>query len=63
MLAARISMAVGDEVLAEGKILCVWTADEAMSTRLDPEVAHATGQAELADVLQRGLDALTTESS
>jgi hypothetical protein len=58
MLAARVSLVVGDDVLAEGKLLWVWTDDEAMSTRLDPEVAHATGQAELADAIQQGLDAL-----
>jgi hypothetical protein len=59
MLAARVSLVVGDESLGESRIICVWTDDEAMSTRLDPEVAHATGQTDLADAIQQGFDALS----
>jgi hypothetical protein len=35
----------------------VWTDDEALSTRINREVAHYTGQAELADAIQEGLAA------
>ena len=34
-----------------------WTDDEALSTRINPRVAHYTGQAELAEVIQEGLEA------
>jgi hypothetical protein len=35
----------------------VWTDDEQLSTRINPEVAHYTGQAELAEAIQDGLEA------
>jgi hypothetical protein len=59
MLAGRVSMVVpgANEVLGKGQILAVWTDDEALSTRISPEVAHYTGQAELAAVIQEGLEA------
>jgi von Willebrand factor type A C-terminal domain/von Willebrand factor type A domain len=60
MLAARVSMVVpdGDEtVLAQGRVLAVWTDDEALSTRINREVAHHTGQSELAEAIQQGLAA------
>ncbi|MCW2883300.1 MAG: hypothetical protein QOE54_3400 [Streptosporangiaceae bacterium] len=46
-----------DQVLATGNILAEWTDDEALSTRINPRVAHYTGQAELADAIQEGLQA------
>ncbi|GAA2574676.1 VWA domain-containing protein [Actinomadura fulvescens] len=46
-----------DEVLATGNVLVQWTDDEAASTRINPRVAHYTGQAELADAIQQGLQA------
>ncbi|MEU3270526.1 VWA domain-containing protein [Saccharomonospora sp. NPDC006951] len=63
MLAARISVvapgasAEEDTVLAKGNVLAVWTDDTALSTRINREVAHYTGQAELADAIQEGLEA------
>jgi hypothetical protein len=58
MLAGRISLvAPGGEVLGHGKVLAVWTDDTALSTRINAEVAHYTGQAELAEVIQEGLEA------
>ncbi|WP_030379937.1 MULTISPECIES: vWA domain-containing protein [unclassified Streptomyces] len=41
---------------AQGLVRAVWTDDVAASTRINPQVAHYTGQAELADVIQQGLD-------
>jgi hypothetical protein len=35
----------------------VWTDDETLSTRINREVAHYTGQAELADAIHDGLAA------
>ncbi|WP_432971287.1 VWA domain-containing protein [Dactylosporangium sp. CA-233914] len=56
-LAARVALAVGDDVLAQSLILAEWTADEARSTRINERVAHYTGQAELAAAIQDGLAA------
>jgi hypothetical protein len=57
MLAGRVNLVDGDEVLSQGKILATWTDDEQLSTRMNREVAHYTGQAELADCIQEGLEA------
>jgi hypothetical protein len=61
MLAARVSLVVvtdaGPEVLGQGLVRAIWTDDEALSTRINPNVAHYTGQAELAQVIQEGLEA------
>lgn len=66
MLAGRVSLVLPDpaggadaagQVLAQGRMLAVWTDDEALSTKINREVAHYTGQAELADVIQDGLAA------
>jgi hypothetical protein len=57
MLAGRISLVVGGEVKGQGLVRAVWTDDEALSTRINPNVAHYTGQAELAQVIQDGLEA------
>lgn len=58
MLASRVSL-VGPsgEVLGQGRVLAVWTEDSALSTRISSEVAHYTGQAELAEAIQDGLEA------
>jgi hypothetical protein len=61
MLAARVSVVTGAqsaaEVFGHGLVRAVWTADEALSTRISPHIAHYTGQAELARVIQEGLEA------
>jgi uncharacterized protein YegL len=61
MLAGRASLVYtidGVETkIAEAKILAIWTDDEAKSTKIDRRVAHYTGQAELAQSIQEGLDA------
>jgi hypothetical protein len=57
MLAARVSLVSGDEVLAQSLVLATWTDDTALSTRINARVAHYTGQAELADAIQEGLAA------
>lgn len=43
--------------LAAGNILARWTDDPAQSTRINDRVAHYTGQAELANLIQEGLQA------
>ncbi|MGB6580573.1 MAG: VWA domain-containing protein [Streptosporangiaceae bacterium] len=64
MLAARISLVMGSpsgasggEVLGQGLVRAIWTDDEALSTKINPRVAHYTGQAELAVAIQEGLEA------
>jgi hypothetical protein len=57
MLAARVSLVDGDEILSQGLVKAIWTNDQALSTRISREVAHYTGQAELADCIQDGLEA------
>ena len=61
MLAARVSLVAsspdGQQVLGQGLVRATWTEDEALSTRINPRVAHYTGQAELAEAIQEGLEA------
>jgi von Willebrand factor type A C-terminal domain/von Willebrand factor type A domain len=56
-LAARVTVVAGDEVLGEGLVKAVWTADTALSAQISRRVAHYTGQAELAQAVQEGLSA------
>ncbi|MEV6522121.1 VWA domain-containing protein [Longispora sp. NPDC051575] len=46
-----------EQILGQGLVRAVWTDDLVLSTRLHPSVAHYTGQAELADAIQEGLEA------
>ncbi|GGK46353.1 vWA domain-containing protein [Streptomyces flaveus] len=63
MLAARVSLVIpqpdgpAQPLGAQGLVRAVWTDDMAASTSINPQVAHYTGQAELAQVIQQGLDA------
>ncbi|WOX09746.1 VWA domain-containing protein [Streptomyces sp. N50] len=62
MLAARVSLVVPQpdgstqNLGAQGLVKAVWTDDMVASTSINPQVAHYTGQAELAQVIQQGLD-------
>jgi len=56
-LAARVQVAVGDQVVASGLVKALWSDNDDLTTRINPAVAHYTGQAELADVIQEGLAA------
>ncbi|KOU23925.1 von Willebrand factor A [Streptomyces sp. WM6372] len=63
MLAARATLLLpgppGEPpaTLAQGLVRAVWTDDLAASTAINPQVAHYTGQAELAQAIQQGLEA------
>jgi von Willebrand factor type A C-terminal domain/von Willebrand factor type A domain len=61
MLAARISLIhdapSGQQTLGQGLVRAIWTNDEALSTRINRHIAHYTGQAELAQAIQDGLEA------
>lgn len=56
-LAARVQLVTGGETQAQGLIKAQWSADEQLTTRINPEVAHYTGQTELAEAIQDGLAA------
>jgi len=62
MLAARVSLVIpqpdgsAQNLGAHGLVRAVWTDDMAASTSINPQVAHYTGQAELAQVIQQGLE-------
>lgn len=56
-LAARVQLTVGGDVVASGLVKALWSDDDALTTRINPAVAHYTGQAELAEVIQEGLAA------
>ncbi|MFJ5967308.1 VWA domain-containing protein [Streptomyces sp. NPDC093060] len=62
MLAARVSLIVPQpdgsvqNLGAQGLVRAVWTDDMTASTSINPQVAHYTGQAELAQAIQQGLD-------
>ncbi|MEU0744311.1 VWA domain-containing protein [Streptomyces sp. NPDC006134] len=62
MLAARVSLVVprpdgsARNLDAQGLVRAVWTDDVAASTSINPQVAHYTGQAELAQAIQQGLE-------
>lgn len=64
MLAARVSLVIpqpdggtAQNLGAQGLVKAMWTDDMVASTSINPQVAHYTGQAELAQVIQQGLDA------
>jgi hypothetical protein len=57
MLAGRVSLVVNGEPQSQTLVKAIWTDDTQLSTRINPAVAHYTGQAELAQVIQEGLEA------
>lgn len=56
-LAARVQLAVGSDLLTQGLVKAKWSADTNLTAQINPEVAHYTGQTELAQVIQEGLAA------
>ena len=56
-LAARVMLAIDGEAEPVALVRAVWTNDDALSTRINREVARYTGQAELADAIATGLAA------
>jgi hypothetical protein len=62
MLAGRVGLvtAAGEQLGPRAQVLAVWTDDTVLSTKISPEVAHYTGQAELAAAIDEGLQAQRT---
>ena len=56
-LAARVQLVVGGQQVAQGLVKAMWSNDDTLTTRISPEVAHYTGQTELAEAIQEGLAA------
>ncbi|MFV0425471.1 MAG: VWA domain-containing protein [Beutenbergiaceae bacterium] len=56
-LAARVQIAVGGQVQASGLVKAMWSKDTNLTAQISPEVAHYTGQEELATAIQEGLAA------
>ncbi len=56
-LAARVQLAIGADVLTQGLVKARWSNDVSLTARISPEVAHYTGQTELASAIQEGLAA------
>lgn len=56
-LAARVQLAVGDEIRTQGLVKAKWSDDAELTAQISPEVAHYTGQTELAEAIQQGLAA------
>jgi hypothetical protein len=48
---------VDGEVVSQALIRAIWTDDHALSTRINRQVAHYTGQTELMEAIQDGLAA------
>lgn len=56
-LAARVQLSIGDDVLTQGLVKAVWSGDSELTAKIDQQVAHYTGQTELAAMIQEGLAA------
>jgi hypothetical protein len=59
--AARVSLVAaapsGLEMLGQQVVRAIWTDDETLAARIDPQVAFYTGHAELAQAIHEGLEA------
>ncbi len=56
-LAARVQLAVGDDVLTQALVKATWSSNSELTAKIDQQVAHYTGQTELAAMIQEGLAA------
>jgi hypothetical protein len=56
-LAARVSLVVDGQPVSQALVKAIWTDDHALTARISPQVAHYTGQAELASAIAEGLEA------
>jgi len=57
VLAARVTLLVGGEPAGQCLVTAQWTEDPARSTRINPKVAEAIDEAELANAIEEGIDA------
>jgi von Willebrand factor type A C-terminal domain/von Willebrand factor type A domain len=57
MLSARVSVVVDGKIVGQTLVPVTWTDETELSTRINGRVAHYTGQEQLAEAIQEGLDA------
>jgi hypothetical protein len=63
MRIARTALVIGDKVEDQPAVTVTWSDDARMTTRIDPQVAHYTGQAELATATREGFEAIEKGNS
>lgn len=56
-LAARVQLALGENVVTQGLVKATWSNNSELTAKIDKQVAHYTGQTELAAAIQEGLAA------
>ena len=56
-LAARVQLALGNDVVTQGLVKATWSNNSELTAKIDQQVAHYTGQTELAKAIQEGLAA------
>ncbi|GAA2182877.1 VWA domain-containing protein [Brooklawnia cerclae] len=56
-LAARVQLVVAEQPRTQGMVKAVWSSDDNLTAQINDEVAHYTGQTELANAIQEGLAA------
>ncbi|TQS40642.1 VWA domain-containing protein [Cryptosporangium phraense] len=57
ILAARVSVVHGDDVLGQSLVRAIWTDDLSSTTTINGRVAHYTDATELADAIREGTEA------
>jgi hypothetical protein len=57
MAACRLAVVATNQTYCSGLVRAIWTDDVELAAAIDPDVAHYTGQAELAAGVQEGLQA------
>ena len=57
LLASRVEVMVGGDVVSKSLVPVLWSEDQVLTAQVDPNVAHYTGQTDLAGAIQRGLQA------
>jgi von Willebrand factor type A C-terminal domain/von Willebrand factor type A domain len=57
MAACRLAVVVAQTIYSSALVRAIWTDDPELAAQIDPDVAHYTGQTELAAAVQEGLQA------
>ena len=58
MRITRTALVIGERIEDQPAVTVTWSNDARMTTRIDPQVAHYTGQADLANATREGFEAL-----
>lgn len=56
-LAARVQLVVDNQPKTQGLVKAIWSQNDSLTAQINSEVAHYTGQTELAQTIQEGLAA------